>query len=150
MYCSIWAVKLHWLDNLLLYTVNGEDIVFLIPDTCIATVRNGSNICKDFIEDTIGPLNNFGSCFELFDIAGQIQYTYSIGKYIMYLYLLRNRTEKLAKGSLVYLSKARTNKLYIFWQYTYIIYVSDTRSFEAVKLHCLDNFWYSFSSSWII
>jgi hypothetical protein len=31
---SIWAVKLHWLDNLLLYTVADQDIVFLLPDSC--------------------------------------------------------------------------------------------------------------------
>ena len=110
----------------MLYTVNGKDIVFLIPDSCLAMVRNGSSICKDFTEDTIGLLNNFGSCFELFDIAEPIQYTYSIGKYVIYLHLLRNRTEKVTKGSLVYLFLNLLQINYIFSDNVRILNMSRT------------------------
>ena len=41
---SILAVKLYWLDKFLLYAVNDQDIVLLIPDLCWATVRKGNSI----------------------------------------------------------------------------------------------------------
>jgi len=37
----------------LLYTVTEQDIVFLVPDSCRAMVRNGNSITADFTEDTI-------------------------------------------------------------------------------------------------
>jgi hypothetical protein len=37
---SIWAVKLHWLDKVLLYMVTDQDIIFLVPDSCWATEKN--------------------------------------------------------------------------------------------------------------
>jgi hypothetical protein len=40
---SIWAVKLHWLDKFLLYTVTDQNIAFLVPDSCWATERNGNS-----------------------------------------------------------------------------------------------------------
>jgi hypothetical protein len=33
----------HWI-NVLLYTVTDKDIVFLVPDSCRMTVRNGNSI----------------------------------------------------------------------------------------------------------
>ena len=56
----------------------------------------------------------FGSCFGLFDIAGKTQYIYIICKNKIKFHLLQNSSEKLS------VSKACTNKLYIFRQYTYI------------------------------
>jgi hypothetical protein len=64
--------------------------------------RNGNSISADFTEDTISfpaIFRQFGSCFVLFDIAGQTQYMYIVGKYKFHLHSLRNRTEKLTKGS---------------------------------------------------
>jgi hypothetical protein len=47
-----------------------------------------------------------------------------VKKYKIHLHLLRNRTAKLAKGSFFLpVSKAHTNKLYIFQQCTYIVYI---------------------------
>ena len=42
---SIWAVNLHWLDNILLY--NHQNIAFLVPDSCWTTERNGNSISAD-------------------------------------------------------------------------------------------------------
>ena len=36
-----WAVRLNWLDNVLLYTVIDQDIFFPVTDSCCANVRNG-------------------------------------------------------------------------------------------------------------
>ena len=46
--------------------------------------------------------------------------TYIVVKYKIHLYWLRNRPEKLA---ILLVSKARTNKFYIYRQCTYIVYV---------------------------
>jgi hypothetical protein len=45
---------------------------------------------------------------------------YIVRKYQIHLHSLRNRTEKLA---FLLVSKARTNKLYIFQQCKYIVYI---------------------------
>jgi hypothetical protein len=37
---------LHWLDNLFLYMIIDQDIVFLVPDSCWAMVRNGNSISR--------------------------------------------------------------------------------------------------------
>jgi hypothetical protein len=56
-----------------------QDIRFLVPYLCWATVRNGNSISASFTEDTIKTLDQrlfllffkqFGSCFGLFVIAG--------------------------------------------------------------------------------
>ena len=46
--------------------------------------------------------------------------TYIVVKYKIHLYSLRNRPEKLA---ILPVSKARTNKFYIYRQCTYIVYI---------------------------
>ena len=110
--CYIWGVKWHWLDNFLLYAVIDQNIVFLVSDSCRTTVRN-CNRTKPLLltghhHNTIrmtfdfAHFRQFGSCFEVFDIAGWVQYTYIFGKYKMPLYMLRNRTEKISKGSLCF------------------------------------------------
>jgi len=52
---------------------------FLVPGSCRATERNGNSISADVTYDTIendlemlvsALFRQFGSCFELFDIAG--------------------------------------------------------------------------------
>ena len=43
----IRPVKLHWLDNVLLYTVTDQHIAFLVPASCRATERNGNNRIAD-------------------------------------------------------------------------------------------------------
>ena len=57
-----------------------------------------------------------GSYFGLFDIAGQTQYTYIVVKYKINLHSLGE----------IPVSKARTNKLYFFRQFTYILYLLAT------------------------
>jgi hypothetical protein len=49
---SIWAINMSWLDNLL-HMVTDQNIAFLIPDWCRATVKKSNGINADFIEDTI-------------------------------------------------------------------------------------------------
>jgi hypothetical protein len=34
--CSIWAVKLYWLDKFLLNTVTDQDIILLVPDSFLS------------------------------------------------------------------------------------------------------------------
>ena len=41
------------IDIFLGYTVTDQDIAFLVPDSCWATVRNSNSIIVDFTEDTI-------------------------------------------------------------------------------------------------
>ena len=57
---------------------NGPNKVFLVPNSCRATIRNGNSIMADAIEDTIEKdrttlvsalFRQFGSGFELFGIA---------------------------------------------------------------------------------
>ena len=50
---------------------------------------------------------------------------YIVVKYQINLHSLRNKPEKLNQRlTFLPVSKTRTNKLYIFRQYTYIVYVS--------------------------
>ena len=58
---------------------HGPNKVFLVPDSCRATERNGNSISSDFTDDTIETIRTtlvsvifrqFHSCFGLFDIAG--------------------------------------------------------------------------------
>jgi hypothetical protein len=60
--------------------------------------------------------SQIGSYFGLFDIAGQIQYTYIVVKYKINLHSLGE----------IPVSKARTNKLYFFRQFTHILYLLAT------------------------
>jgi hypothetical protein len=127
---SIWSVKFHWVDKFLLYTVTDQNIVFLVPDSCRVPVRNYNSI-KRWLQ--IGHHQNtirmtlvsaLFRQFGIFNIAGWIQYTYIVRKYKIYLHVLRNRTDKIAKGSVfLSVSKAHTNKFYIFRQCTYIVYI---------------------------
>jgi hypothetical protein len=50
---SIWAVKLHWLDNCLLYTVTDHNITFLVLDSCLATYRNGNSVSADVTDNSL-------------------------------------------------------------------------------------------------
>ena len=56
------------------------------------------------------------SYFGFFDIAGQKQYTYIVVKYKINVHSLGE----------IPVSKARTNKLYFFRQFTYILYLLAT------------------------
>jgi len=47
---------------------------------------------------------------------------YIVGKYKIYWHLQQNRPKK---ARIISLSKARPNKLYIFWQCRYIVYIFD-------------------------
>ena len=48
---SMSAVKLHWLDNILLYRVTNQDICFLVLNSCWATLRNVNSINADTIKN---------------------------------------------------------------------------------------------------
>jgi hypothetical protein len=78
----------------------------LFPICCIILKIKGSN-----------PIYNAGGGLFSLDVP----YTYIVVKYKIHLYSLRNRPEKLA---ILPVSKARTNKFYIYWQCTYILYLS--------------------------
>jgi hypothetical protein len=67
---------------------------------------------------------------DFFDIAGQTQNTYIVVKYKIHLYSLRNRPEKLA---IVPVSKARTNKFYIYRQCTYIVYILGINGYSEMQ-----------------
>ena len=81
-----------------------------------------------------------GSCFGLFDIAGQTQYTYIVVKYKINLHSLGKMLQKLARGSIFYLflklvhinyifsDNLRT--LYIYWQRQNVIDVTLTYHFQ--------------------
>jgi hypothetical protein len=95
----MWAVQLHWLDILLAIYVTDQDIDFLVPDSCRATVKNGNSISKDmnrghhienYYNDTcfLQFSGHFGSCFWHFDIAGYTQYMYIVGKFKINLHSL--------------------------------------------------------------
>ena len=63
-------------DKFLLYLVTDQQIIFLVPDSCWVTVRNGNSISADFSEDTIkkpirrmlvfAHFRQFSSCFGSF------------------------------------------------------------------------------------
>jgi hypothetical protein len=57
-----------------------------------------------------------GSYLGLYDITGQTQYTYIVVKYKINLHSQED----------IPVSKARTNKLYFFRQFTYIVYLLAT------------------------
>ena len=48
--CSIWAVKLYWLDKFLLNTVTDQDIILLVPDSCWVMVTENDNDCLQFLQ----------------------------------------------------------------------------------------------------
>jgi hypothetical protein len=49
---SLWAVKLHWLDKFLLYTVTDKNMAFLVHNYCWATDRNnGKSITADVTDN---------------------------------------------------------------------------------------------------
>ena len=117
---SIWAVKLHWLDNFLL-TVTDKDLVLLVPDSCkkgqqykrrphnekrrerrlflhIWTIWQLWKTIKTTLVSIL--LRQFVSCFGFLDISGDThQYMYIVWKYQIYLHSLQKRTEELAKGA---------------------------------------------------
>jgi hypothetical protein len=75
VYPSLWEVKSHWLDTLLLYAVTDQDITFLVPDSCTATVKNANSVSVDVWMDITKTMirttlmfalfRQFGSCFGL-------------------------------------------------------------------------------------
>jgi hypothetical protein len=60
---------------------------------------------------------------DFFDIAGWTQYTYIVVKYKIHLYSLRNRPEKLAKGSLYCLFLKLVQINFIFTDNIRILYM---------------------------
>jgi hypothetical protein len=97
--CSVWAVKQHCLVTCLLSTITDQDIVFLVPDSCWATLINGNSTRPVFTEDTVKTIRTtlfsalfrqFNSCFVCFLTL--------LNKYKIHFHSLWNRTEKLAKG----------------------------------------------------
>ena len=98
IYPSLWEVKSHWLDTVLLYAVTDQDVAFLVPDSCTATVKNANSIrvevwmdiAKTKIRTTLmfALFRQFGCCFGFFLNCRRNN-----------LHYLRNRTDKLTKGS---------------------------------------------------
>jgi len=128
---SMWAVKLHWLDNILFYMITDHIIAFLLPDSCRATKTKCNSISADVVEDIIKNNQNDASfCFfsDILAVALDIVTLHNItiyvhfGKYNIYLHLLWNSSEKLTRPACLPVSKARTNKLYNCWPCTYISY----------------------------
>ena len=62
---------------------------------------------------------------------------YIVVKYKIHLYSLRNRPEKLA---ILPVSKARTNKFYIYRQCTYIVYVLISTNTDIIDIAFLAPF----------
>ena len=102
---SIWAVKFYWLDTFLLYTVTDQDI----------PVRNGNSISADFTEDTI---KNWWHCrINTIDVHSlKISNSFALA-------VKQNRKVR-QRPYFLPVSKACTNKLFIFWQCTYIGYLT--------------------------
>ena len=120
---SIWAVKLYSLYKCLLCTVIDQDVVFLVPDPCWATVRIGNSRNAEVTEDTkkkwlkqhlfllfLDNLTVVFSCLTLQDKHNICTLSENI-KYIC---------KRLA---FLPISKTCTNKLCIFRQCTYIVYL---------------------------
>jgi hypothetical protein len=76
IYPSLWEVKSHWLDSVLLYAVTDQDVAFLVPDSCTATIKNAisinvdvwMDIAKTMIRTTLmfALFRQFGCCFGFF------------------------------------------------------------------------------------
>ena len=123
---SIWAFKIVLTGYIFVkYKVTDQDIVFLVPDSCWAGVKNCNSISMDITEDTIikKRLNwhwcllsfrQYGSCFGLFDIAGQHNIHPSSDTITIHLHLLSNRAEKFARVSLSYMFLKLVQINYIF------------------------------------
>ena len=105
-YGFVFSVDGIWTDTLY--------IIFLVPDSCWATVRNGNKISPDLTEDTIKKRLEWHTFLLLsdnlavvlgffFGIAGYIQSIYVHCRNKIHLHPLGNRTEKIAKGCLFYL-----------------------------------------------
>jgi hypothetical protein len=117
IYPSLWEVKSHWPDTVLLYAVTDQDVAFLVPDSCTGEKRkqhkhgrlNGQN--KEMIRTTLMFVlfRQFGCCFGFFFLHCRINNV----KFIW------TRCETGQKNS----PKARTNIFNISRKCTYIDYM---------------------------
>ena len=106
-------------------TVTDQDIVFLVPDSFRVTIRNCNNINADLKEDTIKKrlerrlfllfLDNLAAIMVVSTLEGKL-----LENIKCICTSLRNRTKR---HDFLPVSKARTNKFYIFRQCTYIVYI---------------------------
>ena len=84
----------------------------MLPDSCKATVRNGNSIRYDFTEDSQKRLERRLFLFLLDNLTDILVFlTFQVN---------HNVKQMLAVHPV---SKARSNKLYIFRQCTYIVYL---------------------------
>lgn len=75
---SLWAVKLHWLDKFLLYTVTDKNMAFLVHNYCWATDgNNGKSITADVTDYTFENIQN-DACFSYFPTIWQLFWTFLI------------------------------------------------------------------------
>ena len=76
----------------------------------------------------------FGSCFGLFDTVEWTHYAYIFVKYESNLHSLRNRLEKLNKGSLFYLYLKLVQINFIFDDHVRIMYIySDIKNIYCIE-----------------
>ena len=103
------ALQIAFTRYFLLYTIADQDIAFLVPNSWWAMIRNGGSICVDFTQDTIKN-NEHNACFCSLNNS---------------LHSLRNRTEKLTKGSFSYLFLKLVQKIiYLTILYVYCLYMT--------------------------
>ena len=92
---------------------------------CWAMVRNGNSISVDFT-DTIR-IQERHLILLLLDYLAVVyyEYTYIVGTYKIHMHSLPTEQKSSPRLAFLSVSKARTNKLYIFWQCTgmYIVYI---------------------------
>ena len=104
---------------------------FLVPDSCRATERNGNSISTDVTDDTIeNDLND--ALFQIFSDNLEVVLDFltlqdkpnirTLSLNIKFIYT-RCETGLNSEPSILPVSKARTNKFYIYRQCTYIVYL---------------------------
>jgi hypothetical protein len=119
----------------LLYTATDQDITFLVPDSCRATIRNGNSISGDVSENIIKKLlerrlfmlflHNLDIILDFLTLRDK-QNIRTMSENVKFIC---NRCQTGQKtSSSIRCSKAHTNKLNIFRQCMYIVYILD--SFE--------------------
>ena len=108
----------------MLYTATDQDIAFVVPDTCRATIRNGNSIGADFSENIINTLLEqrlFLLLLHHLDIILDfltLRDNHNIRTISENVKFIFNRCETRQKTrSSIRCSKAHTNKLNIFRQY---------------------------------
>jgi hypothetical protein len=118
IYPSLWEVKSHWLDTVLLYAATDQDIAFLVPDSCTATVKNAISISVDVWMDIAKTMIRTTLMFALFRQFGCC--------FVFFLHCMINNVKfvcTLCETGQKSSPKTCTNRFNVFRKCTYIVYM---------------------------